>query len=217
MLPAIQTSDVFKYHPEHPFGWRPRALAAVELLRRARNRWLRPLEIHPRAGAWIGRARAMRARAKEIRTAMPDPAPMLDHFELHFDRLLRRAKAHADRVLVVRQPWFEKDFSPEEAANMWHGAVGQPWREEATTYYSLEIFTRLMSLLDVRAAKVCDALVVEHLDLMPTIDQSLATFHDGFHPTPGGAEAVATAVSEAILSTRRRVVRQAGAEIRAVS
>jgi lysophospholipase L1-like esterase len=130
---------------------------------------------------------------------MPDAGPVLDHFEFHFDRLVRRAKVHADRVIVVRQPWFEKDFTPEEAARMWHGAAGQPWREEVTTYYSLEIFAGLMSLLDARAARVCDTLAVEHLDLMPTMDQSLATFHDGFHPTPEGTRAVAVAVAGAIV------------------
>jgi lysophospholipase L1-like esterase len=217
LFPPVRAADVFTCHPEGPFGWRPRAWAAMELLRRARHRWLRPVEVHWRAGAWIGRACAMRARASEIRTTLPNPAPMLDHFEFHLEGLLRRARAHADRVLVVRQPWFNKEFSPEETARMWHGAVGEPWRTEVSTYYSLEIFKKLMSLLDVRAAAVCDALGVEHLDLMPILDQSLASFHDGFHLTPAGAEAVASAVSEAILRTRWRQVRQAGAEIRAAS
>ena len=34
---------------------------------------------------------------------MPDPGPMLDHFERHFGSAIRRAQAHADRVVVVRQ------------------------------------------------------------------------------------------------------------------
>jgi len=213
----VRATDVFKCHPQGPFGWRPRALAVTESLRRARYRWLRPVEVHPRAGAWIARARAMRASAKEIRTTLPDPAPMLDHFEFHFERVLRRAGAHADRVLVIRQPWLDKDFSPEEAAHMWHGALGEPWRTEVSTYYSLDIFNRLMSLLDRRATAVCDALGVEHVDLMPLLDQSLATFHDGLHCTPAGAEAVAAAVSDAILGPWRRQTRQAGAEVAAAS
>jgi lysophospholipase L1-like esterase len=204
VFPPVRASDVFKCHPEGPFGWRPRALAVTEWLRRARYRWLRPIEVHPRAGAWITRARTMRARARDIRTTIPDPAPLADDFAFHLERLLRRARAHADRVLVVRQPWFDKDFSPEEAARMWHGAMGEPWRAEVSTYYALDIPARLMSLLDRRAAAVCDALGLEHVDLMPVLDQSVATFHDGFHNTPTGAEAVAAAVSEAILGRLRR-------------
>jgi len=217
VFPPVRASDVFKCHPEGPFGWRPRALAVTEWLRRARYRWLRPVEVHPRAGAWITRARAMRARAREIRTTIPDPAPLADDFAFHFERLVRRASMHADRVLVVRQPWFEKDFSREEAARLWHGALGEPWRNEVSTYYSLDVFNNLMSLLDRRAAAICDAIGVEHVDLMPVLDHSLATFHDGLHLTPAGAEAVAAAVSEAILGRRRRPARGHGTEIAAAS
>lgn len=195
----VRTSDVFRCHPEGPFGWKPRELGVVELLRRLRRRWLRPIQVHDRAGAWIGKARAMRARAKEVRTTMPDPTSMLDHFEVHFRKLLQKAKGHADRVLVVRQPWFDKDHSPEEAAHMWHGGVGQAWREEVTTYYSSEMLSRLMALLDARATRVAEELDVEQLDLMPILERSLKSYYDFFHLTPAGARAVATAVAAAIL------------------
>jgi lysophospholipase L1-like esterase len=199
VLAPVRTADVFRCHPEGPFGWTTEGLAIVELLKRARRRWLRPVTTYKKAGQWLGDARTMRARATQIRTAVPDAAPMLDHFERHFRRLLQTANAHADRVLVVRQPWFAKNFSPEEAAHMWHGGVGQAWREEVTTYYSFEVFSALMSLLDSRAAAVAAALHVEHLDLMPILDRSLATYYDGFHLTPAGARTVATAVAAAVL------------------
>jgi hypothetical protein len=141
----------------------------------------------------------MRARAKEIRTTMPDPTPMLDHFEHYFRSLIARAQAHADRVLVVRQPWFEKEFTPEEAAHMWHGAVGQAWQEEVTVFYSSEIVSRLMTLLDATASRVSDELLVEQLDLMPSLERSLRTYYDFFHLTPAGSRAVATSVAAAML------------------
>jgi lysophospholipase L1-like esterase len=194
-----RTEDVFRCHPEGPFGWNPNALAAMELLRRARRRWLRPTQVHERAGRWIGQARAMRARAQTIRQTAPDPFPMLDHFELYFRRVLMKATAHADRVLVVRQPWFDKEYSEEEAAHMWHGAAGQVWREEVTAYYSFEVVSTLMALVDAKAAGIAKALGVEQLDLMPVLDRSLATYYDGFHLTPGGARAVASAVAAVVL------------------
>lgn len=199
LLPPIRTSDVFRCHPEGPFGWRPKDLAAVELLLRARRRWLRPIQVHERAGRWYLEARAMRARAKEIRSVMPDATPMLHQFELHFRRLLKKAREHADRVLVVRQPWFNKEFSKKEAAHMWHGGAGQVWREDVTTYYSFEVVSRLMALVDARAARVAEALDVEQLDLMPILERSLNTYYDGFHATPEGARAIATAIAAAIL------------------
>lgn len=195
----VRTADVFKCHPEGSFGWKPSELALVELLVRLHRRWFRPVRSDEHAGEWVGRARAMRARAKVIRTTMPNPAPMLDHFEVHFGNVLQKARAHADRVLVVRQPWFATPYTPEQAAHMWHGAVGQVWREEVTTYYSFDVVSGLMAHVDARAARVAQELDVEQLDLMPILERSLQTYHDFCHLNPAGARAVAAAVAAALL------------------
>lgn len=205
-IAPVRTADVFRCHPEGPFGWQLRQLALFEIALRARRRWVRPVEVHPRAGRWIADARAMRARAKTVITRMPDPSPMLDHFEFHFRRLVRNARNHADRVVVVRQPWFDKDYTPEEAAHMWHGAMGQVWHEEVTTYYSFPVVSRLMSLVDSRAAALARSLDVEQVDLMPVLERSLRTYYDCFHATPDGAAAVAGAVADAILNPFAAVV-----------
>src|SRR5206468_6886101 len=104
-----QTGEIFRWHPEGPFSWRPSQLAAAELLRRARRRWLCPEQVHTAAGQWLARARAMRAQAAAVRTVVPDAVVMLKHFEIRLAAAIERARAHADRVLVVRQPWFAKD------------------------------------------------------------------------------------------------------------
>ena len=197
-LPPVRTSDLFRCHPEGPFGWKPKDLAAWELLLRARRRWLRPIVVHKRAGRWYADARAMRARATEIRHEMPDPSPMLEQFEFHFRRVLEQASAHADRVIVVRQPWFDKQYTPEEAAHMWHGGAGQAWRENVTTYYSFDVVSRLMARVDQKAGVMADALGVEQVDLMPILERSLTTYYDGFHATPHGASTVAQAIAAAV-------------------
>ena len=196
--PPVRVADIFRCHPEGPFGWKPSALAAWELLLRARRRWLRPIVVHRRAGRWYAEARAMRARAAEIRHDMPDPSPMLDRFEFHFARVLEQAAAHADRVIVVRQPWFDKQYTSEEAAHMWHGGAGQAWRENVTAYYSFDVVSRLMAHVDRRAAAIAAALDIEQVDLMPVLERSLATYYDGFHTTPAGARSVAATVAAAI-------------------
>jgi hypothetical protein len=132
---------------------------------------------------------------------MPDPAPMLDRFEFHFGRILERAVAHADRVIVVRQPWFDKHYTDEEAAQMWHGGAGQAWRETVTTYYSFEVVSRLMARVDERAASIAEAFGVEQVDLMPVLERSLNTYYDGFHATPAGASVVAATVADAVHRT----------------
>jgi len=204
---SITVSDVFPYHPKQRFGWQPKRWAVLEVTRRLRRVWLRPLEIRERAAAWVTTARQMRGQATELRTSVPDPAVMVDHFERHFRRLLRRAQAHADRVLVVRQPWFEKDYTPEEAGHLWHGGLGKAWKQKISVYYAQDILNRLMGLVDARAAAVADQLGVEHVDLRLALTPSLENFYDFVHYTPAGAAVVARVVAAAMLrrsvSTRR--------------
>ena len=197
-LPPVRVDDVFRCHPETVCGWRPGNLAIVELQRRQRLRWLRPIEEHQRAGRWIGRARAMRANGTPI-VSMPDPAAMLAHFDRHFRRALRRASAHADRVIIVRQPWFGPPHTPEEEAHMWHGGAGKAWQEEVTEFYSLEVLARLMALLDAKASRIARELEIEQIDLKPLLDGRLETYYDTFHATPAGSRLVAAAVAATIL------------------
>lgn len=197
----IPVHRVFACHPEGPFGWRPSQWALVELLRRLRRRWLRPVEVWERAGAWYAHARAMRAGAPEVRTAVPDPAVMLERFEHHLRRLLHRARAHSRRVVFVRQPWFDKDYTPDEASQLWHGGVGIPWKEPVTAYYAPEVLNRLMRLVDERGARVAERLGVEHLDLRPALAPSLDNYYDLVHFTPAGSAIVARAVATALLRT----------------
>jgi hypothetical protein len=173
------------------------------MLRRIRQRWLRPVQVHRQACRWIGKARQMRAHPTEIRTEMPDPTPMLSHFDRYLRRAIRKAKAHADRVIVVRQPWFDKRCSEEEEAMMWHGGIGQAWREQVTIYYSSEVLSRLMALLDARAARAAHELGVDQVDLMPLLDPSARTYYDFFHATPAGARIITSAIAAAVLRQPR--------------
>jgi lysophospholipase L1-like esterase len=209
------TSDIFRCHPEQAFGWSPRRLALVEVAARLRRRFLRPLDVHERAGGWIGKARTMRARAKVVRTAMPDPAPMLSHFERHFSRVLEIAQRQADRVLVVRQPWFDRDCTTEEAQRMWHGGAGPAWLEEVTTYFSHDVLRHLMERLDAAASRIAADLDVEQLDLRNVVEPSLENYYDFFHATPAGARAVAAAVSAALLRVPRAALAERDAPKRA--
>ena len=200
-LPPVRIADIFRCHPLGPFGWKPTSLAAWELLMRARRRWLRTIVVQQRVGRWYAEARAMRARATEIRNEMPDPAPMLAQFDFHFRRVLERAANHADRVIVVRQPWFDKDYTAEEAAYMWHGGAGQAWRENVTTYYSFDVVSKLMACVDQKAAAIAGDMNIEQVDVMPVLERSLTTYYDGFHATPEGARVVAEEVAAAIQRT----------------
>jgi lysophospholipase L1-like esterase len=195
---------LFRCHPEGPFGWTPRTLALAELARRAGRRLYRREHVHERAGRWLRKAREMRARARVVHAALPDAAPMLAHFDRCFRRAIARAQAHADRVIVVRQSWYAKDepLSPIELAHMWHGGVGQAWREELTTYYAIDVTAALMEQLDAAAARAAADLGVEQIDLPAMLESNLNTYYDYFHLTPSGARSVADAVAQTLARPR---------------
>jgi lysophospholipase L1-like esterase len=200
--PPAPVSGVFASHPDGPFGWRPSRSAAIELLKGWWRLRFRPLRVRGQAGRWLGEARAMRAAATEVRTAVPDPTVMLDNFGTCFSRLLQCAKAACRRVVVVRQPWFEKAYTPAELAHFWDGAVGYPWKELVTVYYAIDVVNRLMAQVDARAAQVAEELGVEHVDLRSLLEPSLTTYYDHWHFTPAGARQAAEAVAAALLRQR---------------
>jgi len=203
---AIPASEFFSAHPEWPFAWAPRRLALIRLALALRARWLRPVKTHHGSGKWVDKARAMRRRALETRTATPDPTPMLALFEQQLRELLAQARRCARRVIVLRQPWFEKAYTAEDLAHIWHGAVGDPHRGDVSTYYSVEVLCRLMALVSARAARVADDMGLEHVDLMPALEPSLETFYDFVHYTPAGAAIVAQAIATTLLSARETAV-----------
>jgi len=83
---------------------------------------------------------------------------------------------------------------------------GQVWRQEVTTYYSFEVVSQLVTLLEMRVARVANELRLQHLNLMPLLDQSLETFYDCFHLTPAGAMTVARAIADTLLSSHQEVI-----------
>jgi lysophospholipase L1-like esterase len=194
---SVTASETFASHPEQQFGWKPKQWATAEMARRIRRLWRRPVKV--RTLAWIVAARQMRAAAKEIRTSVPDPAAVLDRFERHLRTILQRAKAHADRVLVVRPPWFEKEYTPEEAARFWHGGMGDAWKQHIDVYYSLEIVNQLMALVDARATAIAHEMGVDLLDLRPLLPPTIESYYDFTHFTPAGSAVVAQAVAAALL------------------
>jgi hypothetical protein len=201
--PAVPP-QVFDVHPEGTFEWRPGKMALAELARRLRSRFIRPVEVRHGAGARLGKAREMRRNATKILTEIPDPAVMVDHFERRFRDMLRAVGKRVPRIVIVRQPWFRKDgYTADELATFWHGAAGNPYAGPVTTYYSYEIVSRLVDLVDRRVAQVADDLGIQHVDLMPRLEPSLRTFYDFWHFTPAGAAVVGKAVAESVLEPAR--------------
>ena len=204
--PSVVPEQVlFAQHPGQEFGWNPRTWALAEIARRLRQLWFHPVDVKENVGGWLVAARKMRAEATEIRTSVPDSSAVLQHFEQHYRRALRRAMLHAPRVLVVRQPWFEKNYTQEESARFWHGGIGKPWKEKVSVYFSLEVINRLLSQIDTRVVAVAEELGLRHLNLRPVLDQGLRHYYDHDHFTPQGAAAAAQAIAAALIDRQAEV------------
>ncbi len=200
----IPASQVFAQHPEPPFEWTPSGAALRRIASSAKRRVLKPVERRERAGKRLADVRAMRAAATTILPSSPDPRPMLDHFERWFERCLVRARAKAPLVLAVRQPWLEKEFTPEEERWLWSYAVGRPYHQKCTTYFSHEAAWSLLRGVDQRAEKVATRLGVPQVELMPILPADFATWYDEQHHTPHGCRLVGEAVAQALVRAAER-------------
>jgi lysophospholipase L1-like esterase len=199
----VPLHEMFDEHAEVEFGWTPSTLGMRKVASRIHRRIGRAPKVRERAGAKLVELRRRRREALEWLDSVPDPKPMLARFERHLREAIRAALGSGARVIVVRQPWFEKDFSPEEEALMWNFCVGRPYVEPTTTYYTHRVVGELMRKVDATAARVADELHVEHLDLMPRLSRDLGTYYDYLHFTPRGARDVAEHVAAAVLSGPR--------------
>ena len=190
---------VFAEHPEGPFGWTPRKLALRRIVQRLQRRLFPRVARRSNVGGMIAKNRAMRARAA-MRDEVPDPTPMIEGFETWLRRVIATARSKAKRVIVVRQPWLKREFTPEEDARLWNFGAGRPYAEEVTTYFTHRVVNDLMGAVADAAGRVAEECGVEQLDLMERLDPTFETFYDRLHFTREGAGVVGRAVAEAILS-----------------
>ncbi|MBK7874974.1 MAG: hypothetical protein IPJ77_04355 [Planctomycetes bacterium] len=196
----IPASQVFAWHPEGPFGWSPRTLALRRIASLWNKRLRRPIEVRERAGKRLDDARAMRQRAKELLDRTPNPAPMLDHFETHLRRLVELCRAKGARVVIARQPWLEKQLTPDERALLWNFGAGRPYAGEVTTYYAHEAVWKLLTQVDERAVRVANELGVEALELNSIVPRDFEHYYDELHHTPKGCELLGRAVARQLLT-----------------
>lgn len=198
-------AEFFEWHPNGPFGWHPRAAAMGEVARRVRMRVLRPTLERSHAGRFMTRARAMKARARangQICADVGDPSVMLAAWETSLRAALSSARQHSNRVILARQPWYDKPcYTPEEDARFWHGGFGDAYIQDVTKFCSCEALARLMSQLDGGAVKVAEELGIEHVDLRATLPSNLTNYYDQMHFTPTGAARIADALASVVLHT----------------
>jgi hypothetical protein len=200
---TLPDTECFAWQPAGPFSWHPKRTATAELARRLRLRVLRPIEEKTRAGRFMTRARAMRARAKltgQFSATVGDPSAMLDAWDRSLRDALVSAMLRGDRVILARQPWFDKpSYSADEEAQFWHGGFGDAYEVEVTRFCSSETLAQLMAQIDGRATKVAEELGVEHVNLRAILEPTLTDYYDQYHFTAKGAAKLAAALASVLL------------------
>jgi hypothetical protein len=198
----LPLDSLFGQNPEGPFVG-IRYFAIWRVVAAWRRRLLRPVVRHENAGRRISRARQARARAKIFLREVPDPSPMLDRFEKGLRALLEKARAKAKRVVLVRQPWLEMSFTPEEEKKLWMFWAGSMRHEATSTYYALDVVWDLMRKVDERVVLVAKDFGIETIDLRPVVPPSFELWYDEMHHNARGCERIGEAVAERLLGRAR--------------
>ena len=131
--PDFSLDRLFERHPEGPWGWMPRKTALWRIASHLNRRVRRPVIRRPDSAGWLRRVRKMRAQAPHRIDEVPDATAMLDRFATHLAAMVRTASTKAARVIIVRQPWFGPQPTPEEEGMMWNFGLGRPYREQVTS------------------------------------------------------------------------------------
>ncbi len=200
--PKIDMADYVSFVPGKDYGWHPKktALAAWARLQ-LKSRRVEP-DVRENTGQRVGALRRMRQDATNKRTETGDPQKMLDRFAHSFRRVLLACNEKSKRVVVVRQPWFEKTHTPEEESFFWNAAQGDPFKETCDTYFDTSMIRARMQDMDARSVEVCDELGIEHIDLLPHLEMSRKTFYDFYHYTPKGAQDIGELIAKRLLTAR---------------
>ena len=193
----VPVSAIFGQHPEPPFGWTTKTLALRRIASSVRRRVQKRI-VRQDVGRSLLRAREARAGAKRILRTVPDAAPMLDRFEKDLRDLVARAKSKARRVILARQPWLEKDFTPEEERRLWMFGAGNIREGIVSDYYAHSVVWDLMRQLDARVVKVARELGVEEVDLRPVVPPTFEDWYDEMHPNARGCDRIGRALARKI-------------------
>jgi hypothetical protein len=196
----IPASSLFAVHPEGPFTFTSTGLALRRVATSLKHSLLRPIERREVVGKRLAANRASRANATRILTTIVDPAPMLAAYEHHLRTLVALLKQHSSRVILLRQPWLERPFTPSEELNLWMFGNGRPYRETVTDYYDRALIYPILRRVDAVTEKIARELHVEALELTSRIPADFAHYYDEFHNTPKGCAIVGQLVAEAILA-----------------
>ena len=197
--PDPDESAMFPHHRKKELGWHPKKTALFELLKRSRERFLRPVSQRENVGGRLKAVRIMRRQRQGTIDDLPNPTAMLDAYEQTLREALKMASKYVDNIVIVRQPTCWIRPMPEDVlAQCWNMGVGNPYHKQVTHYYSHDLVGNLLERVNDRANIVAEELGCEVIDLMPHLERSVDAYYDMIHFTPVGARQIGELVANRI-------------------
>jgi lysophospholipase L1-like esterase len=185
---------IFAVRGGRDFKWSIKKCAITEIIRLYSRKFTRI--IRKDVGRKLQEVRRMRLEARVLIDDLPDYSGMLLNFEIFFRNAISRAQLKARYVVILRQPWFDKDiFSSEEEKLVWHAPKGRPHTQYVDTYYTFSVFNKLMRAVDAKVVDVCKEEGLPLLNLKAILPNSTVTYYDQAHFCPEGAKVVGNSVA----------------------
>ncbi len=204
---AVPDEELFDEQPfgsfGSSFGWTPSTLALRRVASRTARGVFGRMETFRGAGRGVGRARKSRAAATKLVDTLPDPAPMLAHFDEHFRALVRLAQEEARTVIVVRPCWARGGVGSDVPELGWMFADGDLRGGKVDRWYTQRVADRLLETVERKISAVARELGVPEIDPKLLIDAGPEHFYDVGHLTPAGCAIVGNAIAQAVLRERR--------------
>jgi hypothetical protein len=200
---AVRDEELFDEQPSGPFGWTPATLALRRIASKSLRWTVGRMETHRGAGRGVGRARKARAAATKLVDTLPDPGPMLAHFDAHFRALVRLAQDEARTAIVVRPCWARGGVGEDAPELGWMFADGDLRGGKVERWYTQRVADRLLEMVERRMSAIARELGVAEIDPKLLVEAGPEHFYDVGHLTPAGCAIVGNSIAQAVLRERR--------------
>lgn len=188
------TTDLFSVNPRKKFYFKIKHSALYELARLRFRRALKGEEVKYGVGKKLTALREQRQRAKTILNVTGNPQEMLNNYESHLSRCISQLRQINARILLIPQPWFDREANSDEQKNFWNASMGHAFFEPTDTYYSMEVFRRYMFQIYNRTLEIARKEQVETVEVKSNIPCDFKHYYDCIHFTNLGAEKVAQTI-----------------------
>jgi hypothetical protein len=196
--PASDKRNWVLNHPDMEFKWKRPAL--VLLAWRIKMQWFGQQVERRNLGRYMVNELAARKAARPHLRIEADVSALIAAYERNLREAIELGRAHARRVIVIRQQWLNKpEPTAEEDAIIWGGRLGKP-KGDPLRFIEYGQMCELLGEIDRAAARVAERSGVECVHFKDYPEQRIGVYYDHAHYTALGAHQAAEVLARQILA-----------------